>query len=146
MDVVNKPRVAPLSLAEFSQIAIALQTLVGAQVQDCVQTPSELGLAFYHEREMLWLWFDLHPQRPMIIRFHGKPPGRKSFTRPLLLFIRSRFLGRRLESVRADITQGRVLVFSFHRGLDEGLKTPVRSKCDCSRMAKTYSLATARSP
>lgn len=110
---------APLSLAELERIASGLQDLVGAQIQDCVQTPSELGLAFYHEREMLWLWFDLHPRRPLVIRIHGKPPHRKKITRPLLLFLRSRFLGRRLESVRADLVQGRVLILAFHRAADE---------------------------
>lgn len=117
-DVQSGPKSAPLkslSLPEFTQIAISLQSLVGAQLQDCIQTNSEVGLAFYHDRETIWLWFDLHPQRPMVIRVHGKPPPRKKVTRPLLLFIRSHFFGRRLESVRADLSQGRILKLGFHR-------------------------------
>ncbi len=107
-----------LNLTELAQIAISLQALVGSQLQECVQSTSEAGLGFYHDRQMVWLWFDLHPQRPMIVQLDS-PPQRKKIGRPLTLFIKSRFVGRRLESVRADLSRGRVLIFSFHRAADE---------------------------
>jgi predicted ribosome quality control (RQC) complex YloA/Tae2 family protein len=112
-------RVQPLTVAEVIHVAGRLQTLVGAQLQECVQTASELGLALYHEREVQWLWFDLHPLRPLVVRIEGKPPGRKKLQRPLSLFLKSRFVGRRLASVHADLAQGRVLVFRFHRAKEE---------------------------
>jgi predicted ribosome quality control (RQC) complex YloA/Tae2 family protein len=108
-----------LNLTELAQISISLQALVGSQLQECIQSTSEAGLGFYHDRQMVWLWFDLHPQRPMIVKLDS-PPQRKKIARPLTLFIKSRFVGRRLESIRADLTRGRVLIFSFHRSVDEG--------------------------
>ena len=119
-------KLAPLNLTETVQIAMSLQALVGAQLQECLQTDrGELGLGFYHDRDMLWLWIDLRPQRPMIVRFEGKPPQRKKIPRPLTLFLKSRFLGRRLESVHADLSRGRVLIFKFHRAQSEKSKDPV---------------------
>lgn len=113
-------RFVPLNLPELAQIAISLQSLVGAQLQECLQSGSEVGLGFYHDQEMFWLWFDLNPQRPMVVRVEEKPPKRKKLMRPVTLFVRSRFLGRRLQSVRADLTKGRVLIFNFHRAASEG--------------------------
>ena len=104
-----------LALSEFAQIVVSSQALVGAQLQDCVQTPSEVGLCFYHDRETIWLWFDFHPQRPLLVRVHGKPPNRKKLTRPLLLFIRSHFFGRRLQAITADLARGRVMKLEFYR-------------------------------
>jgi predicted ribosome quality control (RQC) complex YloA/Tae2 family protein len=112
---------APLNLTELAQIAVSLQALVGSQLQDCVQSASEAGLGFYHDRQMVWLWFDLHPQRPVIVKLDA-PPSRKKLPRPLTLFIKSRFVGRRLESVSTDMARGRVLVFKFHRAHDEKLQ------------------------
>ena len=108
-------RLAPLTLNELALIAGELQTLNGAQLQDCLQTSSELGLAFYHSGKTVWLWFDLNPLRPLVVRVPGvKPPARKKISRPLTLFLRSRFLGRRLTAVKADLARGRLLVFNFH--------------------------------
>lgn len=123
-DLGRSLKLSPLTLAEVGQIAIDLQELVGAQLQDCLQTSSEFGLAFYHRKETLWLWFDLNPLRPLVIRRFGKPPPRKKITRPLSLFMKSRFVGRRLESVRADLERGRVLLFRFHRAVDEETQAP----------------------
>lgn len=118
-NTLTPTKIPPLNLAEVAQIAISLQSLVGAQLQDCVQTASELGLAFYHDREMLWLWFDFHPQRPLVVRIEQKPPTRKKIARPLTLFLRSRFFGRRLKAIRADLERGRILIFEFHRSSSE---------------------------
>jgi predicted ribosome quality control (RQC) complex YloA/Tae2 family protein len=109
-----------LTLNEIASIAADLQPLVGAQLQECMQTTSELGLAFYHAGQTTWLWFDLNPLRPLVVRLPGtKPPARKKISRPLTLFLRSRFLGRRLTTVRADVARGRLLVFNFHRSENE---------------------------
>ena len=120
----RRPRFSALTAAEIAKIATALQPLVGAQIQDCLQTTSEIGLAFYHERKTLWLWFDLNPMRPLVVRVQDKAPNRKKISRPLTLFIRSHLLGRRLQSVIADLTRGRLLVFSFHRAADEEIQGP----------------------
>ena len=122
----GKPsRIAPLTSAELARIAGELQSWVGAQLQECMQTESEVGLGFYHERETQWLWFDLHPLRPMVVRLKEKPhQGRKKITRPFLLFVRSRLMGRRLAAVKADIARGRLLVFEFHRAAEEEATGP----------------------
>ncbi len=112
-------KIAPLNLNELAQIATSLQAMVGAQLQECVQSASEAGLGFYHDRGMVWLWFDLSPQRPVVLRFADKPPSRKKLARPLTLFIKSRFVGRRLQAVQADMSRGRVLVLTFFRSPDE---------------------------
>ena len=109
---------AALNLTELAQIAVDLQALVGSQLQECVQSEFECGFGFYHDRQMVWLWVDLHPQRPMIVRL-DQPPPRKKLPRPLTLFIRSRFEGRRVESLRADLSRGRVLMIEFHRAAEE---------------------------
>lgn len=112
-------RLVALSDDEVGAIALELQGLLGAQLQECLQTPSELGLAFYLKGQLVWLWFDLEPLHPLVVRFYGRPPARKKLSRPLTLFLRSRFFGRRLASVMTDERQGRVLKLAFHRGNDE---------------------------
>ena len=127
-----KPTLQPLAalnLGEISDIAAALQPMVGSQLQECLtsqsQAKTEVGLGFYHRGQTTWLWFDLDPQRPMIVRSIGAPPSRKKTMRPLALFIRSRYLGRRLQSVTADLARGRVLIFCFHRAESEGEAPPI---------------------
>jgi predicted ribosome quality control (RQC) complex YloA/Tae2 family protein len=110
--------VPPLTLKEIIGIAGELQTLVGAQLQECAQSSTEFGLGFYHDRDLRWLWFDLDPRRPLVIRLDSPPPIKK-LMRPLSLFVRSHFRGRRLKSVTAKISSGRVLVFEFHRSSEE---------------------------
>lgn len=117
-------RIEPLTSVEVANIATALQSLVGAQIQDCLQTTSEFGLAFHHERETLWLWLDLNPSRPLVVRIHGRAPSRKKVTRPLLLFVKAHVLGRRLESVRAELSRGRILILTFHRSAAEETTGP----------------------
>ncbi len=93
--------------------------MVGAQLQECLQSEDECGLGFYHHGKVIWLWFELNPQCPTLVRILAKPPQRKKHTRPLSLFIKSRFVGRRLAAVWADEAGGRVLIFSFHRSSSE---------------------------
>lgn len=115
----RQARIDPLSLAEIEVIAGELNALSGARLQDVFQTKTEVGLEFYHERETFWLWLDLDPLRPMIVRLASVPPRRKKEMRPLTLFLRSRFTGRRFKSARADRERGRILVLDFHRAPDE---------------------------
>jgi predicted ribosome quality control (RQC) complex YloA/Tae2 family protein len=118
-------KIAPLNLTELAQLAIDLQALVGAQLQEVVQSESEAGLGFYHDRKMVWLWMDFHPQRPLLVKLE-QPPSRKKLQRPFTLFLRSRFDGRRVESIKVDMSRGRVLVIEFHRAHDETEKANPR--------------------
>jgi len=109
----------PLTSIEVANVASQLQPLVGAQLQECLLTENEFALGFYHQGGMFWLWIDLKPQAPLIVRRHGSFPVRKKIVRPLVLFLRSRFLGRRLAEVRVGAPGERILVFAFHRAKDE---------------------------
>jgi predicted ribosome quality control (RQC) complex YloA/Tae2 family protein len=109
----------PLSHLEVIKIANDLQTLVGAQFQECLQNETQIALGFYMQQRLVWLLIDLNPLRPVIVRRHGPVPLKKKITRPLSLFIRSRFLGRRVASVQADELAGRVLRIAFHRAKEE---------------------------
>ncbi|MCM2280710.1 MAG: hypothetical protein NDI61_02555 [Bdellovibrionaceae bacterium] len=100
---------------ELVDIASRLQALVGAQLQEAVQSATELGLGFYHDRRMVWLWFDLSPKRPLVLWFDEIPPGpRPKQVKPILLFARAHLLGRRLCSVAMNVEMGRVLEFEFY--------------------------------
>lgn len=115
----------PLNLGEISDIASQLQPMVGAQLQECIHADTEVGFGFYNRGETVYLWFDLDPRGPVVVRVPNAPPTKKKITRPLSLFVRSRFLGRRLSGVRADLARGRVLILSFHRAESEGTDAPV---------------------
>ena len=100
-------------------MVLELQALVGAQLQLCQQSESGFGLGFYHLGETIWLWMDLDPEFPVLIRFRGTPPRLKKISRPLALFIKSRFCGRRLKAVVFEESKGRVVELCFHRPLAE---------------------------
>lgn len=119
--VPHRVAVAPLSAPELAGIAVEIESsFEGARLQDSFQTNSELGLAFHHRGASFWLWFDLDPRRPLVVRLPGeKPPARRKLQRPLTLFLKARFVGRRLKAARAE--NGRILVLSFHRGSDEAV-------------------------
>ena len=119
MDAQPKGPWEPLNITEIEAIANELEAFSGARLQDVFQTKTEMGLEFYHDRRTLWLWVDLDPVRPMVVRLDHVPPRRKKEVRPLTLFLRSRFVGRRMKSVRADRERGRILIMSFHRSTDE---------------------------
>lgn len=105
----------PLRDIELAGIASDLQSLVGAQLQEAQQTETEIGLAFYHDRQMVWLWFDLDPRRPLVLRFEDNLPiSRAKQIKPLLLFVRAHLIGRRLQAVAMNVELGRVLEFDFH--------------------------------
>lgn len=108
-----------LTSIEVANIASELQSLVGAQLQECLLNETEFALGFYHRGEMFWLWVDLRPQGPVIVRRHGPMSIKKKVVRPLVLFLRSRFFGRRLAEVRVGAHGERILVFSFYRAKDE---------------------------
>ncbi|MEK7356607.1 MAG: hypothetical protein AAB250_09170 [Bdellovibrionota bacterium] len=99
--------------------------MVGAQLQECVHADTEVGFGFYLRGKIVYLWFDLDHRAPVVVRSMGAPPSKKKVTRPLSLFVRSRFLGRRLASVRADLARGRVLILGFHRAASEGTSAPI---------------------
>ncbi len=103
-----------LNQEEIESIADELQSWVGAQLQEVLQSEDEFGLGFYHDRTIVWLWLDLNSRQPMVLRFLQKPPPRTKLTKPLLLFAKAHLVGRRLLAVRVDRSLGRVLRLEFH--------------------------------
>ncbi len=103
-----------LNQEELEKIEFELQSWVGAQLQEVLQSENEFGFGFYHDRTIVWLWFDLSSRQPMVLRFGHKPPLRAKLTKPLLLFTKAHLVGRRLLSVRVDRSLGRVLRLAFH--------------------------------
>lgn len=122
-DLLKTRRELPLNALTFSEIAAIhqeLQPLIGAQLQESFQTDHELGLAFYLRGQLQWLWVDLSPQCPVVIRLPAPPGGRKKLNRPLSLFLRAHFFGRKMKAIEFSETEGRILRFQFHRAKDEG--------------------------
>lgn len=103
----------PLDLNEVQQIVIDLQTLVGAQLQEVFQSGSNIALGFYHDRSIQWLWFDLNPRSPSVVRLDQIPKSFKKEIKPLTLFIRSHFTGSRLKQVSTSPELGRVFEMKF---------------------------------
>src|SRR4051812_27706890 len=106
-----------LDLTEVHQIVIALQTLVGAQLQEVFQSGSNVALGFYHDRSVSWLWFDLNAVAPVAVRLDKIPKHFKKEIKPLTLFIRSHFVGSRLKAVSTSPELGRVFELHFASGV-----------------------------
>lgn len=107
----------PLDLNEVHQIVIDLQTLVGSQLQEVFQSGSNIALGFYHDKSIQWLWFDLNPRSPVVVRLNEIPKSFKKEIKPLTLFIRSHFTGSRLKAVSTSQELGRVFEMHFSGGV-----------------------------
>jgi hypothetical protein len=119
----------PLTQQETQQMALSLQTLVGSRLQDLRSAGEELGLGFYvsNLKGLTWVWIDLKATCPMLLLLDGAPgevqgtgkrKGSPRNQKPVLLFLKTHFLGRRLRDVRSMETLGRVIYFDF--GEDSG--------------------------
>ena len=109
-----------LTLGELETIAGALNALVGAQLQDVwifeTSLHTQLGLGFYHERAVRWLWFDLNTRLPQLIWLEALPTwAKKKSTKPLTLFIKANVEGQRLLEASVPEGQGKVLRLKFPR-------------------------------
>ncbi len=82
----------------------------GAQLQEVLvdgrkkalggSEPRSLRLGFFHEGRVKWLIFEYKEEAPLLMTFvDRRPPLQQKIRRPLELFLRSAFLGRRLTSV-----------------------------------------------
>ena len=100
------------SLFELSTISEFLRIFEGAQIQDVITTKTQIGLKIY-KAEVYWLFFDLKATEPLFLFFPDQVWWKKKTTIPLLLFFRSHFVGKKLQSVHVDKSRGRVLYFNF---------------------------------
>ncbi len=109
-----------LNQAELEQICEEIQAWVGSQLQEVVANDSHVALGFYHDQEVRWMMFDFATQSPVFLLLDDLQVRRlQKQTKPLTLFIRAHFEGRRLQAVALAKDQGRVVNLSFHS--DESL-------------------------
>jgi predicted ribosome quality control (RQC) complex YloA/Tae2 family protein len=105
-----------LIFAEIDEIANKLKALVGAQLQEAWLSGLQVGLGFYDQGRIEWLWVDLHPREPMVLLLPSVPRTAKRETKPVLLFIKSHLVGQRLRDVQIDFQKGRMLWLVFAAG------------------------------
>ncbi len=104
-----------LNQAELEHICDEIQTWVGAQLQEVVASDSHIALGFYHRQKVVWMMFDFAPSAPVFLLLQGDQVRRLSKkTKPLTLFIRAHFEGRRIARIELAKDQGRVLQIYFH--------------------------------
>lgn len=129
----NLKSVAPMSQPEVEDLRRELSTWVGAQLQEVLvdgrtledggHEPKSIRLGFFWSGGIRWLVFDYLIQAPVVVLFDGKdgvpmaPPKPTKIRRPIELFLRSAFVGKRLIDVSAGCNTGpdagRTLVLKF---------------------------------
>lgn len=114
----NKKSIQPLNFFELEDLAreLSIWTAAGgdlAQLQKVELTENGLGLGFFLSGQWSWLWVDLTPLSPQLIRLDRARPRQKKVVRPLALFIKAHFLGKFLTNVGVHRDQGRILRLSF---------------------------------
>ncbi|MDZ4083296.1 MAG: hypothetical protein U1E10_10190 [Bdellovibrionales bacterium] len=118
---------APMSKEEVEDLGRELSTWVGAQLQEVLvdgraledggHEPKSIRLGFFWSGGIRWLVFDYLLQAPVVVLFDGQdgvpmsPPKPSKIRRPIELFLRSAFVGKRLMDV--SVTSGRTLVLKF---------------------------------
>ena len=123
----------PMSRQEVDDLGRELSTWVGAQLQEVFvdgrtledggHEPKSIRLGFFWFGGIRWLVFDYLLQAPVVVLFDGNdgvpmaPPKPTKIRRPIELFLRSAFVGKRLMDVSAGpntgADSGRTLVLKF---------------------------------
>jgi len=99
-----------MSILEIHEAGLEVSAWQGAQLQEVLvdgrkrpeggSEPRSLRLGLFHEGRVKWLVFDYDDSAPLILPFSGgKPPEPQKIRRPMELFLRSAFVGRRLTGV-----------------------------------------------
>ncbi len=119
----------PMSQWEVEDLGRELSTWVGAQLQEILidgqsrpeggQDPKSIRLGFFWSGGIRWLVFDYLIQAPCVVLFDGQsgvpmaPPKPAKIRRPIELFLRSAFVGKRLTKVSVRRDEGRALTLEF---------------------------------
>lgn len=107
-------RMKALNISELDEIVEDLRSIVGARLQDVFVSKRDIVLQFYLAKQGLqWIWVELHPSIPMLLRWDQLPLPLPKATLPFRLFLKSHFLGRSLKEVKREDTYGRVVLLSF---------------------------------
>lgn len=102
-----------MSIFEIQEVGLEVSGWQGAQLQEVLvdgrkrpgggSDPRSLRLGFFHESRVKWLVFDYDQATPCLLIFSGqKPPEPQKIRRPMELFLRSAFVGRRLTGVTLE--------------------------------------------
>ena len=104
-----------LNQTELEQICDEIQTWVGAQLQEILAGENHIALGFYHHQKVQWMMFDFATQSPVFLILEDNQVRRLAKqTKPMTLFIRAHFEGKRLSRIELAKDQGRVLQLGFH--------------------------------
>lgn len=102
-----------MSIFEIQEVGLEVSGWQGAQLQEVLvdgrkrpgggSDPRSLRLGFFHESRVKWLLFDYDQATPCLVIFSAqKPPEPQKIRRPMELFLRSAFVGRRLTGVTLE--------------------------------------------
>ena len=105
-----------MNLAELESVVTLARAIKGARLQEVVTSESDLGLGFYFDGNLSWLWIDLDAVRPSLLPWAAAPLRVKAIKSPLHLFLRAHFSDRALNDVTVDQAAGRVVRITFGRG------------------------------
>ncbi len=109
-----------LNQTELEQICDEVQTWVGAQLQEVVASESHIALGLYHHQKVQWMMFDFATQSPVFLLLDDSAVRRLAKqTKPVTLFMRAHFEGKRISRIELAKDQGRVLQIFFHSESDE---------------------------
>lgn len=115
-----------LKISEIDKIVEHMQWAVGARVQKVFVSERDICLQLYKDRDLQSLHFDMNPKAPFLILSRTPPVQPSKKTTPALLFLRSHFLGKTIQSVHRDEKLGRVVEIHFADESDIGLQIEVR--------------------
>jgi len=108
-----------LNVKEIDNLVQSLRFLLGSRLQESIVSKREVGLGFWGEGGLAWVWMDLDPQKPILLPLpKAQSPSAKP-ARPLLLFLKAHFMGRRLIDVCRDTNLGRAIRLEFHSDAEE---------------------------
>jgi predicted ribosome quality control (RQC) complex YloA/Tae2 family protein len=105
----------PLNDAEIESLAQDLGEILGAQLQEIRGAGLVLALGLYIKGRSHWLWIDLRPACPSLLRW-PEPPVNLKGRLPLALFLQAHGKNLRLSGVKKE--KGRVLCLTFGREPD----------------------------
>lgn len=99
----------PLSTHEIDTLVLSAQRLIGATLSEIKTTENGVGLLFWKEGKLCWLWFMNVPSAPLFLILDEFPLPMKVIRTPMLLFLKAHAKGRELLAVGRDFQLGRVV-------------------------------------
>ncbi len=102
----------PLNAGEVENLVEDLKDLLGARLQEIQTGGRELGLGLYHKADIHWVWIDMNPTSPMLLRLERAPKHLRERS-PLSLFLKAHGKNLNLREVLQPLKAGRILSLLF---------------------------------